>query len=198
MKRDDEIAVLALLGIWLLSKYTFDVVPALQQGGAKLYDALHDDAGHKQDLPANEVPEQLTPLDAALAQQYLNSALGHALERAPTKSESAMIAAHSDFETATWRKMHNFNFGNLETTPGHPWYRLGHGSNPQKFRSYVSPDEGATGMVFLIKSRYPKAFALLGSNDPAAYAKALRDRGYYTAPLATYAAGVQTRLRNYV
>jgi hypothetical protein len=195
MDRDTEIGLMILVGLYVLSKYSFEIVPALERQGASLYDVVHDDKNHMTDLPANEVPEELTPLPPVSARQYLDAALGHALDRVPTKTESAMIAAHSDFETAGWRKMHNFNFGNLEVTPGHPWYRLK--NNPQRFRSYVSPSEGAAGMVFLIKSHYPRAFALLGSGDPAGYAKALRDRGYYTASLATYAAGLQARLRSY-
>jgi hypothetical protein len=196
MNREDEIGLLMLLGIYLLSKYTFDVAPALQQGGATLYDVLHDDAGHKKDLPAREEAEVLTPMSVAEARQHLNVALQSALGRSPTWNELAMLAAHSDFETAGWQKMHNYNFGNLEVTPGHPWYRLSR--NPQKFRSYVSPAEGATGMIFLIKNRYPKAFALLGSNDPTAYARELKAGGYFTADLGTYAAGLRARYKSQV
>ncbi len=180
MRDEDQTLLIILLGAWILSKYKFEIVPALEQKGSKLYDTLHDDAGHKQDLPANEVPEQLTVLSLAEARQHLNAALTHALGRTPTNHEAAMLYAHSDFE-------------NLEVTAGHPWYRLR--GNTQKFRSYVSPSEGATGMVFLIKSRYPVAWGLLDSDDPAAYAAALKARGYYTAPLPTYTSGLATRYK---
>ena len=150
--------------------------------------------GTSDDLPAREEPERLTPMSVAEARGYLMAALTHALGRTPTNKEATMIYAHSDFETGTWRELHNFNFGNLEVTPGHPWYRLR--NNDQKFRDYVSPSEGATGMIFLLKSRYPQAWALLDSGDPAAYAAALRAAGYYTAPLETYANGLTARYKD--
>lgn len=55
MKKEDEQALLWFVGLWLLSKYTFDVAPALQRGGARVYDWLHDDAGHKRDLPGHQL-----------------------------------------------------------------------------------------------------------------------------------------------
>lgn len=58
MNRDDERALYILVGIYLIHRYTFDVVPALQQGGASVYDWLHDDAGHKQDLPGKQLTRQ--------------------------------------------------------------------------------------------------------------------------------------------
>jgi hypothetical protein len=55
VKGEGERAILILLGIHILSKIG-DLLQqsgqVLQQGGAQLYDALHDDEGHKQDLPA--------------------------------------------------------------------------------------------------------------------------------------------------
>lgn len=55
MKHEDQQALLWLAGLWLLSKYAFDVAPALQRGGASLYDWLHDDAAHKRDLPGRQL-----------------------------------------------------------------------------------------------------------------------------------------------
>lgn len=194
--RENDHTLLILLGLYLLSKYSFEIVPKLENAGSKTYDVLHNDGGHKKDLPANEVPANLTAMTPSEARRPLNFALTQALGRNPTPQEISMLLAQSDFETATWRSLHNYNFGNLEVTPGHPWYRLG--SNPQHFRSYVSADEGATGMVYLIKNRYPKAFSLLGSGDPAAYAAALKERGYYTAPLALYTAGMRDRYKRHL
>lgn len=58
MKHEDEVALMVLVGVYLLHKYTFDVVPALQQGGASVYDWLHDDAAHKNDLPGKQLTRQ--------------------------------------------------------------------------------------------------------------------------------------------
>lgn len=50
MELDDLLLIGA--GLWLLAhKWGSDVVPALQQGGVKVYEKLHDDEGHKRDLP---------------------------------------------------------------------------------------------------------------------------------------------------
>lgn len=58
MRRDEETALIVLVGIYLLHRYTFDVVPALENAGARAYDWLHDDAGHKQDLPGKQLTRQ--------------------------------------------------------------------------------------------------------------------------------------------
>lgn len=58
MTREDETALIVLVGIWLLNRYSFGVVPALERGGARVYDWLHDDAGHKQDLPGKQLTRQ--------------------------------------------------------------------------------------------------------------------------------------------
>lgn len=58
MKREDEMALIVLAGIWILSKFSWEVAPALERSGARLYDILHDDAGHKNDLPGPQFTRQ--------------------------------------------------------------------------------------------------------------------------------------------
>ena len=55
MKKEDEHALMWFAGLFFLSKYTYDVVPAMQRGGAAVYDWVHDDAGHKNDLPGKQL-----------------------------------------------------------------------------------------------------------------------------------------------
>jgi hypothetical protein len=56
VKRDDETTLLwVLAGFWVFSRYTFDVTPALKQAGVRAYEALHDDQGHKRDLPGHQM-----------------------------------------------------------------------------------------------------------------------------------------------
>jgi hypothetical protein len=55
VRDEDQQALLWLAGLWLLSKYTFEIAPAMQRGGASLYDWIHDDAGHKQHLPGRQL-----------------------------------------------------------------------------------------------------------------------------------------------
>lgn len=56
MNKESETTLYAILGIMILSKYS--VVPAVKEGaealkraGASLYDVLHNDEAHMQDLP---------------------------------------------------------------------------------------------------------------------------------------------------
>jgi len=58
---ETEKALAWLGGLYLLAKY-WDAVPAIERGGAAVYDALHDDAGHKRDLPGHQLTK-----DAVLA-----------------------------------------------------------------------------------------------------------------------------------
>ncbi len=55
MKDDDTTLLWVIAGLWVLSKYSYDVVPALKQAGVKAYEAVHDDEGHKKDLPGHQM-----------------------------------------------------------------------------------------------------------------------------------------------
>lgn len=55
MKHEDETLLWMLAGIYVLSRYSFDVVPTLKQAGVTAYEALHDDQGHKRDLPGHQM-----------------------------------------------------------------------------------------------------------------------------------------------
>lgn len=65
---DEEILLIGL-GIWLIASKWFEGSPAqaLQQGGSRLYDLVHDDSGHKQDLPGHQWTKQAVE---ALAQRH--------------------------------------------------------------------------------------------------------------------------------
>jgi len=55
MNKEDERALWLLLGVAALSRYSWQIVPALQNAGARLYDYLHNDAGHVKDLPGKQL-----------------------------------------------------------------------------------------------------------------------------------------------
>ena len=57
---DDELlwGIGILLALRALGEWDNKVVPALQQQGAKIYDTLHDDAGHKKDLPGKQMTKK--------------------------------------------------------------------------------------------------------------------------------------------
>lgn len=58
MRKEDERALCILVGLYVLSKYSWEIAPALQNFGASVYDALHDDGGHKNDLPGKQLTRQ--------------------------------------------------------------------------------------------------------------------------------------------
>jgi hypothetical protein len=65
VKPEDETALLVLVGLWLYAQAS-DLVPravkALEHGGARAYDALHNDAQHQKDLPRPERMESQPPI----------------------------------------------------------------------------------------------------------------------------------------
>lgn len=65
-------------GLWILSKYSWEVAPALQRGGASVYDWIHDDAGHKRDLPGHQLTRAAV-LKIATAAGFPNPKLASAI-----------------------------------------------------------------------------------------------------------------------
>lgn len=58
MRQEDERVLVLLAAMYLISKYSWQVAPALQRGGASAYDWLHNDEGHKRDLPGKQLTRQ--------------------------------------------------------------------------------------------------------------------------------------------
>lgn len=57
VERGDDLTPLIYLclGLYILSKYKFDVAPAIEHGGAVVYEVLHNDEGHVKDLPGHQL-----------------------------------------------------------------------------------------------------------------------------------------------
>ncbi len=55
MTDDDFTDLIVLLGLWAVSKYSFDVVPALHDAGKKIYEQTHpEEIDHANDLPLSK------------------------------------------------------------------------------------------------------------------------------------------------
>ena len=103
MKREDEHALLLFGALWLISKYSWEVVPALQRGGATLYDYLHDDAGHKQDLPINPLSKQAV-LAIATRAKFPNPKLATAIAFAESGGvPNALAATSREYSVGLWQ-----------------------------------------------------------------------------------------------
>ena len=76
-----------------------------------------------------------------------------------------MVAAQSAVETAAWKSMHNWNFGNVTPSPaqvavGIPW--MNQGLSAMKFISFSDPISGAKAMMGWIQSRGLLSYAEQG------------------------------------
>jgi flagellar protein FlgJ len=60
-----------------------------------------------------------------------------------------------------------------------------------KFRAYATPAEGARDYLALLRTRYGGAMGAAERGDVDGFATALKQRGYYTAPVSDYAAALR-------
>jgi hypothetical protein len=150
--------------------------------------------------PPEEHPIETTPLAYEQAREWLAWAYSAETAELAPATALAMLLAHSAIETGQWAKMHGNNFGNV-TALGRdrPYFIIRGiteyvGGKPVKvdmaFRWYPDPGLGAWDFVHVLRTSFPKAWALLESDDPSAYATALADAGYYTGSREKYAAGL--------
>jgi len=137
-----------------------------------------------------EGPATLTPTSHTEAFRLLGGAFEDASGTRPSADALAMLAAQSAVETAGWKKMHRWNFGNITTKTG-PFFRLVN-DTAHKYRIYQSAEDGARALVELLRDHYPEAWRLLGADDVRTYAEALKSRGYYEASPAEYAIALRS------
>jgi hypothetical protein len=117
VKKEDQTVLLWLAGLYLLSKYTFNVVPAMQQGGATLYDWLHDDAGHKQHLPGKQLTRAAV-LQIATQAGFPDPKLASAIAFAESGGVPGALAVSSrEFSVGLWQintKAHPYSVDDLK------------------------------------------------------------------------------------
>lgn len=122
MKQEDREALWILGGLYLLSKYSFDVVPKLERAGATLYDLIHDDAGHKRDLPMNPLSKTAV-LAIATAAGFPDPKLAAAIAYAESGGvPNALASTSREYSVGLWQI-------NLLT---HPSYNRDELSDPAK------------------------------------------------------------------
>ena len=112
MTRSDENTLLWIAGIWLVSKYSWQIAPDLQRGGASLYDWLHADAGHKQDLPGKQLSRQAL-LQLATAAGFPDPKLAAAIALAESGGvPNALARSSREYSVGLWQI----------NTRAHPYY----------------------------------------------------------------------------
>lgn len=103
MTREDEKTLLIMAGLYLLSKYSFGVVPALENAGVRIYDLTHDDAGHKQDLPGKTLTRQ-TLLQLATKTGFPDPKLAAAIALAESGgSTGAFVRSSREYSVGLWQ-----------------------------------------------------------------------------------------------
>jgi lysozyme-like protein len=92
-----------LAGIWVLSKYSWQLAPTLEQSGARVYDWLQDDTGHKQDLPKNPLSKQAV-LQIATAAKFPNPKLAAAIAYAESGGvPNALAITDREYSVGLWQ-----------------------------------------------------------------------------------------------
>lgn len=117
----------------------------------------------------------------------------------PFKEQVALVLAQNSLETGSRKSMWNYNIGNITTngkdsydyfddlktdeqiSPG-VWKKMN-----LKYRAYPTLKDGAKDYLKLLSGKhYSNAWEHIKNPDPAAFSKALKQSGYYTANEAPY------------
>ena len=67
-----------------------------------------------------------------------------------------------------------------------------------RFRAYDTLDEGMLAYISLLRKRFAGAWPAVENGDPTLFAHRLKELGYYTAPVAQYAAGLRSLHAEYM
>jgi hypothetical protein len=146
----------------------------------------------------NRVKRVKTSVSEAQMAQAIIESWQELFGTTPSKSQVAIILSQNALETGHRNSMWNFNIGNITTDGKGPydffddlptqeqvkpgkWVKMN-----LKYRAYPSLKEGTKDYLKLLKRRYPNAWENIINPDPAAFSKALKQRGYYTANEAPY------------
>jgi hypothetical protein len=153
-------------------------------------------------VPATKTP--CTPLElvAGLMAAYA-AQMGHEPE-APTL---AVLCAQVALETANMHSLICWNIGNIKRGPGPDWCAFSTfeyvGTPPVKtpmvceFSAWPSLESACERFVSFLYLSYPEAWEAATHGDPEGFARGLRSRGYFTAPVELYAAGVRAWFATY-
>jgi flagellum-specific peptidoglycan hydrolase FlgJ len=121
----------------------------------------------------------------------------------PSRTTILSLMAQWALETGNGGQCNNYNPAGLKWYAGdphdyavYPTREVVHGqwvTVSLAFKAYPTLEAGLEDYLKLLQGRYGAAWPALVSGDMAAFAHALKQRGYYTAPEAEYAAGLQAR-----
>jgi len=141
--------------------------------------------------------EDMTKSDGKsdLVRSILNSSKNY-FNGPPKPRQINVILAHIAHETGHGKYVYNYNVGNIKKTKNDPYdytklltseYLNDKQAYKEvaRFRAYTNLDEGVKDYLNLIH-RNSAAWDAIENGDPAAFAHALKQSGYYTAPEEDY------------
>lgn len=148
------------------------------------------------------IEDLLTPMTELEAAYALQQGWKLALGTDASLNQIGCLWSQSYLETAGWKSIHCWNWGNIKKTTGHAWTMypcheyLADGSKQKffpphiqtGFNAYADAVQGAKEYIEFLKNRtrYKDAWAGLMEGDLAKFNRGLKKGGYYTAPEDAY------------
>jgi hypothetical protein len=140
-----------------------------------------------------EVTRRNTPVSMAAVSDAIRAEWPRAFPSVPLTGRTlALLLALCDLETATGRKVYNYNLGNIvSTSEEQQWFGGYDSGNARRFRAWPSLFEGARAFAKqLMSTTRPEWRKALLGGDPVVFAQALGGvfggHRYYEASVASY------------
>jgi hypothetical protein len=151
-----------------------------------------------------QVPSTKTPVTPESMFEALSQAWIATFGTEPQRASILVLLAQWGIETANGASMIQFNVGNFKHVAGDGWSWSTFETTecdadgtctPQEasFAAYPDLEIGVAVYFHAMVTRWKAAWPAVVAGDTLAFAKALKTQGYYTAPLAQYAAGLAAR-----
>lgn len=167
-----------------------------------------------------EVEQKTTPVSEPELVSALISGANRLFGTTLTKPQVSVLVAHINLETgssgAGWQggsvgntSMHNYNFGNIQWTPGsgHDYFVGGDRTKDAngkwigthyKFLAFPTLEDGAAYYLkFIHNSRGGKVWNAALEADPSAFSRELKHSGYYEEDESKYESAMNARLKNF-
>jgi hypothetical protein len=151
--------------------------------------------------PAREVAAKKTVTAPSQVRAALAKAHQELTGEAAPNQLLDILTAHVSLETAGGTRMFNYNFGGIKgkSPAGETARYMTHEvtetgerkAMSQPFRAYSTLEDGAADYLQVMRARFPEALDQAKGGDPAAFASALKRRGYYTASEASYTSAIK-------
>jgi flagellum-specific peptidoglycan hydrolase FlgJ len=152
---------------------------------------------------SEQVPAVVTPCAPPAVYSAMADAYQAVVAETPSRTTILSLMAQWALETGNGGQCNNYNAAGLKWYAGdphdyatYPTREFVNGqwvTEPKDFKAYPSMEAGLEDYLKLLRTRYGFCWPAIVAGDMSAFAHALKQRGYYTAPEAEYAAGLVER-----